>query len=163
MPWNSVEEEPEDFWEATFEETRIVAVRIHMLRRNRDFQPDPAAMPPGVNINMLEDRRLNHVSLTRSAAGRPSLTIGGRTPFGRPTPGRGSTTFWVPLRGTVSLADLGIDENPGSRDRSRSPRDDNDPAMLVRLALGAERSPAVRVSVKNFGHCDGRRKSLRRR
>ena len=137
MPWperpsglvqNSAEAEPEDFWEVTFEETRIVAVRIHMLSRNRDFQPDPAAMPPGVNINMLEDRRLNHVVFVDQARGRRTFVDNWRQDIFREARAwTGSTTFWLPLRGTVSLADLGIDENPGSRDRSRSPRDDNDP------------------------------------
>ena len=39
-------------WEYTFEETVVVAVHIHMLRRQRDFQLNPRAMPPGVNIKM---------------------------------------------------------------------------------------------------------------
>ena len=131
MPWperppglvqNSVQKE------VTFEETRIVAVRIHMLRRNRDFQPDPAAMPPGVNINMLEDRRLNHVVFVDQERGRRTFVDNWRQEtFREARAWTGSTTFWVPLRGTVSLADLQIDEKSGSRDRSRSPRDDNDP------------------------------------
>ena len=118
----SLDEEPEDFWEVTFERDFIVATRIHMLRRNRDFQPDPRNMPPGVNATMLESRRQTNLVFVDAGGGYWRMDA-----FREADAWTGSTTFVAPLRGNVSLRDLGITSLPGERERSRSPRDDNNP------------------------------------
>ena len=93
-----------------------MAVRIHMLRRNRDSQPDPAAMPPGVNINMLEDRRLNHVVFV---PGQVRLLFGCRS---------GAQFRW---RTWGSMRTLEVEIGAEALEMTTTL------AMLVRLALGA--------------------------
>ena len=105
-----------------------MATRIHMLRRNRDFQPDPRNMPPGVNATMLEGRRQTNLVFVDIGRGRRVINDNRRTDVFREADAwTGSTTFVAPLRGNVSLRDLGITSLPGERERSRSPRDDNNP------------------------------------
>ena len=99
-----------------------------MLRRNRDFQPDPRNMPPGVNATMLESRRQTNLVFVDIGRGRRVINDNWRMDaFREADAWTGSTTFVAPLRGNVSLRDLGITSLPGERERSRSPRDDNNP------------------------------------
>ena len=111
----SLDEEPEGFWEMTFERDFIVATRIHMLRRHRDFKPDPRNMPPRVNATIIK-------------RGRRMINNNWRTDvFCEADAWTGSTTVMTPLWGNVGLKDLGITSLPGERERSPSPRDYNNP------------------------------------
>lgn len=129
-PWSgspsafpSLDEEPEDYWDVQLFDTEIILVRIHMLARNRCYRPDAQAMPPGVTLVMLEARRQTTAVFTNLDMGR--RVVNDRwteDTFRFPNSWTGSTMFWAPLRGRVSLADLGLEGFPGlpRRDRSRS-------------------------------------------
>ena len=102
-------------------------------------------------------------SLTRSAADGPSWTIGGRTPFGRPTPGLARLRFGcrsgAPFRWQTwgSMRTREVEIGAAALETTMTL------AMLALLVLGAERSPAaVRVIVKfdpGSGHCVVRRRN----